>query len=125
MVANGVDGLGPGAYGVSPPCGFELLRRGEFRAEARFLVLEQPLGALAAAVVFVLADLDRVFRERGDRGYRAVHLDAGIRTGRIYLGAFARGLAATASTFYDDDVSRFLAPELSPILCAAVGYARR
>jgi hypothetical protein len=54
--------------------------------------------------------------------YRAAQLEAGIRVGRVYLGAFARGLGATASTFYDDDVTSF-APEerLSPMLCAAVG----
>jgi hypothetical protein len=43
--------------------------------------------------------------------------------GRVYLGAFARGLGATASTFYDDDVTALLAPEerLSPMLAVAVG----
>jgi len=52
---------------------------------------------------------------------------AGIRIGRVYLGAFARGLGATASTFYDDEVTAFLAPEegLSTMLCAAVGRRRR
>jgi hypothetical protein len=47
-----------------------------------------------------------------------------VRTGRIYLGAYASGLAATASTFYDDDVTRFVAPGTgkSPLLAAAVGY---
>jgi hypothetical protein len=70
-----------------------------------------------------MADLDAVLERHGNRGYRAVQLEAGIRVGRVYLGAFARGLGATASTFYDDDVTAFLAADegLSPMLCAAVG----
>jgi Nitroreductase family len=123
LVANAVDGLPPGAYRFDPPDGFELLRAGEFRRQAGYLVLEQLLGALAAATMFAMADLDAVLERHGNRGYRAAQLEAGIRVGRIYLGAFARGLGATASTFYDDDVTAFLAPEagLSPMLCAAVG----
>jgi hypothetical protein len=99
---------------------FQLLRAGDFRRQAGYLVLEQFLGALAAATMFAMADLDEVLRRHGNRGYRAV---AGIRVGRVYLGAFARGLGATASTFYDDEVRAFLAPEedLSPILAVAVG----
>ncbi|HEV3479213.1 MAG TPA: nitroreductase family protein [Gaiellaceae bacterium] len=123
LIANAVDGLAPGAYRFDPPDGFELLRAGNFREQAGFLVLEQYLGALAAATTFAMADLDEVLRSHGNRGYRTAQLEAGIRVGRIYLGAFARGLGATASTFYDDDVTAFLAPEedLSPMLCAAVG----
>jgi hypothetical protein len=42
----------------------------------------------------------------------------------MYLGAVALGVAATASTFYDDDVTAFLAPQegLSPLLAVAVGH---
>jgi nitroreductase len=123
LIANAVEGLEPGAYRFEPPDRFELLRRGDFRRQAGYLVLEQPLGALAAATMFAMADLDDVLRKHGNRGYRTAQLEAGIRVGRIYLGAFASGLGATASTFYDDDVTAFLAPEgLSPMLCAAVGH---
>ena len=123
VIANAVDGLDLGAYRFEPPDGFELLRASDFRRQAGYLVLEQFLGALAAAVMFAMVDLDAVLGRHGNRGYRAAQLEAGIRVGRIYLGAFARGLGATASTFYDDDVTAFLAPEvgLSPMLCAAVG----
>jgi nitroreductase len=123
LIANAVDGLPSGAYRYEPPDGFGLLRAGNFRRQAGYLVLEQMLGALAAAVIFAMADLDAVLERHGNRGYPAAQLEAGIRVGRIYLGAFARGLGATASTFYDDDVTAFLAPVegLSPLLCAAVG----
>jgi nitroreductase len=123
LIANAVDGLEPGAYRFEPPDGFELLRAGDLRRQAGYLVLEQFLGALAAALMFAMADLYAVLERHGNRGYRAAQLEAGIRVGRIYLGAFARGLGATASTFYDDEVTAFLAPEerLSPMLSAAVG----
>jgi hypothetical protein len=127
LIASAVDGLDPGAYRFRVPDRFELLRAGNFRRAAGYLVLEQPLGALAAAVMFAMADLDAVLDRHGNRSYRAAQLEAGIRVGRVYLGAFARGLGATASTFYDDEVTAFLAPDegLSPMLCAAVGRRRR
>lgn len=123
LIVNAVDVLEPGAYRFDPPDGFELLHAGDFRYQAGYVVLEQFLGALAAATIFAMADLNAVLERHGNRGYRAAQLEAGIRVGRIYLGAFARGLGATASTFYDDDVTAFLAPDegLSPMLCAAVG----
>jgi len=126
LISHAVDGLDPGAYRFRVPDRFELLRAGNFRRAAGYLVLEQPLGTLAAAVMFAMADLDAVLDRHGNRGYRAAQLEAGIRIGRVYLGAFARGLGATASTFYDDEITAFLAPkeELSPMLCAAVGRRR-
>jgi SagB-type dehydrogenase family enzyme len=123
VIANAVEGIEPGVYRFRPPDGFELVRAGSFRRQAGYLCLEQPLGALAAGTIFLFAGLGPVLDTLGNRGYRAAQLEAGIRTGRIYLGAYASGLAATASTFYDDDVSRFVAPGTgkSPLLAAAVG----
>jgi hypothetical protein len=123
FIANAVDGLAPGAYRFTAPATFELLREGNFRREAGYLALGQALGAYAAATIFFLADLDAALEAHGNRGYRALQLEGGIRGGRVYLGAYARGLGATASTFYDDDVTAFFAPGSTkiPLLCAAVG----
>jgi SagB-type dehydrogenase family enzyme len=123
LVANAVDGTEPGAYRFEPPNRLELLRTGNFRLHAGFLALEQPLGARAAATHFLLADLERVLAVHGNRGYRAAQLEAGVRVGRIYIGAFAERLGATASTFYDDAVTEFFAPGSgkTPMLCAALG----
>jgi SagB-type dehydrogenase family enzyme len=127
VIANAVEGIAPGVYRFTPPDGYELIRPGSFRREAGRLCLDQRLGALAAVTIFLLADLRPVLDTLGNRGYRAAQLEAGIRTGRIYLGAYASDLAATASTFYDDDVTRFVAPGTggSPLLAAAVGYPAR
>ena len=122
LVANAVDGLSPGAYRFAPPDAFELVRSGRFRREAAFLCLEQALGGLAAATQFVVADLEHALASHGNRGYRAVQLEAGIRVGRMYLGAVALGVAATASTFYDDEVTHFFGTEgRDATLALAVG----
>jgi hypothetical protein len=88
-------------------------------------MLEQAHGARCAAAVFLLADLDAVLGALGGRGYRWAQLEAGIRAGRLQVGAFALGWGATASTFYDDDVSRAFESRESPMLAVAVGRRRR
>jgi hypothetical protein len=55
VIANAVEGIEPGVYGFTPPDGFELVRAGSFRREAGYLCLEQPLWALAAGTIFLLA----------------------------------------------------------------------
>jgi SagB-type dehydrogenase family enzyme len=123
LIANALKGLEPGAYRFTPPGRFQLLGRGDFRARAGYLCLEQALGARAAATHFFCAGLDPALAALGNRGYRAAQLEAGIRAGRLYLGAYAQGLGATGLTFYDDEVTEFLAPgtDESPMLCVAVG----
>jgi len=127
VIANALAGLEPGVYRFDAPGCWQPLRPGSFRAQAGYLCLEQALGARAAATIFFLADLDEALGALGNRGYRAAQLEAGIRAGRVYLGAYAQGLGATGLTFYDDDVTEFLAPGtgLSPMLCVAVGVDAR
>jgi nitroreductase len=89
---------------------FDCLREGNFRNEARHLGLQQELPGDAAADVFFLADLNKIFGRMGNRGYRAVQLEAGILGGKMYLAAYALHLGATGLTFFDDDVSDFFSP---------------
>jgi SagB-type dehydrogenase family enzyme len=126
LIANAVTGIETGAYRFRPPDRFELLRRGSLRGWAGYLALEQEHGARAAATQFLLADLEAVLAAHGNRGYRWAQLEAGIRAGRMYLAAYARGLGATGLTFYDDDVARFFTGETErqPMLCVAVGPER-
>ena len=120
LLANAVDGIEPGAYRFSNGR-FELLGHGRFRRVAGQLCLDQVLGARAAATHFLLADLGLVLERLGDRGYRAAQLEAGLRAGLMYLATYAQCLGATALTFYDDEVTTFLAPGLSPMLSIAIG----
>lgn len=111
IIVNAVEGLRPGTYYFSlSDRNLELLKPGDFREEAGHLCFEQALGADSAAVVFLMADLDRVLERYGNRGYRAAQLEAGIMVGNAYLCAHSLGLGATGMTFYDDDVIDFFAP---------------
>jgi SagB-type dehydrogenase family enzyme len=122
VVANGVTGLEPGGYRYLGDGRFELRAEGEVRREAGFLCLEQRLGADAAAVVFLMADLDAYLGALGGRGYRVAQLQAAVAAGRLYLGAYAQCLGATGITFYDDAVSEFFGdPRWSPMLAVVLG----
>jgi len=135
VIAHAVEGLRPAAYRFDPPDRFEPVREGRQSPVARreavlrrataHLCLDQPLGGAAAATIFFTADLDRVVSALGDRGYRAAQLDAGIRAGRLSLGAYARGLGATGLTFYDDEVRDFLRTGHEPMMCVAIGVDAR
>jgi SagB-type dehydrogenase family enzyme len=115
-----VEGLDPGIYDAS----LNLLHardEQELRERAWFVAMEQDHPKLAAVNVFQLADLPEVVERLGDRGYRWAQLEAGIRAGRLQVGAFMRGWGAAASTFYDEEVSRFLETLESPMLMVAIG----
>ncbi|MDO8431263.1 MAG: SagB/ThcOx family dehydrogenase [Candidatus Binatus sp.] len=128
LIANAVDGLQAGAYYYDREArGFELLKAGNFRGEAGYLCLEQPLGMDCSALVVYMADLERAMRALGNRGYRDAHLEAGIHAGRAYLAAYSLGRGATGLTFYDDDTAKFFSPHAagkSPLLMLALGVPR-
>ncbi len=111
LIVNNVVGLAPGAYFYRwEEKQFELLKPGEFRDKAGYLGLEQQIPADAAVDVFFLADLKTILERYGNRGYRAVQLEAGILGGKLYLAAYAQKLGCSGLTFYDDDVVGFFSP---------------
>lgn len=125
LIVNDVDGLAPGSYVYRRDNNsLELLRRGNFRKLAGYLGLEQSLPADASVAVFFLANLNTTLERLGNRGYRAVQLEAGILGGKLYLAAYSQGVGATGLTFYDDDVVRFFSPHAegkSAIFLVALG----
>jgi SagB-type dehydrogenase family enzyme len=125
LIVHAVEGLESGAYVFHRDRRvLECLKRGNFRDQAGYLGLEQQLPADAAVDIFFLADLRPIFDRLGNRGYRAVQLEAGIIGGKLYLAAYAQRLGATGLTFYDDDVTRFFSPHAegkSAIFLVAVG----
>jgi SagB-type dehydrogenase family enzyme len=125
LIVHSVQGLTPGAYFFGrEQSTLELLKEGGLRAEAHHLGLEQDLPADASVNIFFLADLKRILERYGNRGYRAVQLEAGAIGGRIYLAAYAQHLGATGLTFFDDDVVNFFSPhakEKSAIFLLAIG----
>jgi SagB-type dehydrogenase family enzyme len=128
LIVNAVDDLPSGAYYYRRESGsFDLLKSGDFRAEAGYLCLEQAIGADCSALICYMADLERVLDALGNRGYRDAHLEAGILGGRAYLAAYALGRGASGLTFYDDDTTRFFSPQAagkSPLLMVAIGEPR-
>ena len=125
LIVHSVQGLRPGAYFFErEQNALELLKEGKFRAAAHHLGLEQELPADACVDIFFLADLEQILQRYGNRGYRAVQLEAGAIGGRIYLAAYAQHLGATGLTFFDDDVVNFFSPHAkgkSAIFLVAIG----
>ncbi|MGB8060877.1 MAG: SagB/ThcOx family dehydrogenase [Candidatus Sulfotelmatobacter sp.] len=125
LIVNSVVGLSAGAYVYRRERNrLELLKPGDFRDKAGYLGLEQQIPADAAVDVFFLADLKRILERYGNRGYRAVQLEAGILGGKLYLAAYAQRLGASGLTFYDDDVVSFFSPHArgkSAIFLVALG----
>jgi len=105
LIVHAVEGLESGAYvfhrdrGVLEHGALECLKQGNFRNEAGYLGLEQQLPADAAVDIFFMADLRPIFDRFGNRGYRAVQLEAGILGGKLYLAAYASSSEQPASPF--------------------------
>ena len=115
-----VEGLRPGVYDAE----LNLLRErdlDDLRAAAGFAAMEQDHPKDAAVNVWQMADLPDVIERLGERGYRWAQLEAGIRAGRLQIGAFMHGWGAAASTFYDEEVSKLLGTEEVPLLMVAIG----
>src|SRR5207245_7209976 len=111
FIANAVEGLAPGSYFYAPEQeSLEQLKRGELRQMSAYLCLGQPLFGEASVVFFLMARLREVLGALGNRGYRTAQLEGGIVAGKIYLSAYALGLGASGSTFYDDAVTEFFSP---------------
>ena len=129
LIVHAVDGLESGAYFFDRERGaLQCLKHGVFRDQAGYLGLEQQLPGDAAVDIFFLADLRPIFHRLGNRGYRAVQLEAGIIGGKLYLAAYAQRLGATGLTFYDDDVTQFFSPHAegkSAIFLVAVGNSAK
>jgi SagB-type dehydrogenase family enzyme len=129
LMAHSVQGHAPGAYFFHRERNtLELLKHGKFRAEAYRLGLEQQLPADACVDVFFLADLHRILEGYGNRGYRAVQLEAGAIGGKMYLAAYAQHLGASGLTFFDDEVTQFFSPhakDKSAIFLLAIGKPLR
>ena len=132
IIANNVEGLPSGSYVYHPErAALEQLKVGNFRQQASYLGLQQALPADASADVFFLCDLNAVLERYGNRGYRMAQVEASIRGGKLYLGAYAQRLGASGLTFFDDDVTEFFSPHArgkSVMFLVALGrpqYRRR
>jgi SagB-type dehydrogenase family enzyme len=123
FIANGVEGLNPGAYFYNRSTGSSAANTGGSIQKLReiassrnisgYLCLGQSLFSDASAVFFLMTNLQSVLRSLGNRGYRASQFEAGIIAGKIYLAAYALGIGASGSTFFDDAVTEVFSPHAS------------
>ncbi len=104
LIVNHVEGIEAGTYSIDAHGELSVLRRSDFSSEAAHLALDQPAAGSAAANLYFVANLADATSALGERGYRALQLEAGIRSGQVYLASTALGLKATGLTFYDDEV---------------------
>jgi len=111
LVVNSVDGLKKGGYFFNPRNNsIDLIRYKPGHNISGHLCLDQSLFADASVVIFMMTDLKHVLDILGNRGYRAVQMEAGITAGKIYLLSYSSGLGASGSTFYDNEVIEFFSP---------------
>jgi Nitroreductase family len=119
FIANAVDGLTPGAYfydhsvsATNPNSSINRIKEivGS-RNISGYLCLGQTLFNDASVVFFLMTDLQSVLGSLGNRGYRASQFEAGVIAGKIYLTAYALGIGASGSTFFDDAVTELFSPQ--------------
>ena len=129
LIVHDVEGLPPESYVYNHEgAALEQLKVGNFREQAGYLGLQQALPADASVDAFFLTDLAAVLERYGNRGYRMVQVEAGIRAGWLYLAAYAQRLGASGLTFFDDDVTEFFSPHAkgkSVMFLVALGRPQR
>jgi len=110
-LVHAVEGIDQGVYEYHPgPDELEWVRETD-RETAGHLALGQSVVGDAAANVYLVADVDAVVSEFGNRGYRLAQLEAGIALGRLYLATYAHlGLGGRGFTFFDGEVAEYLSP---------------
>jgi hypothetical protein len=111
LICNDVEDLPPGGYFFNHRFNtVDLLKMKVSREMSGYLCLGQSLFSQASAVLFLMTDLQKVLKALGNRGYGASQFEAGIIAGKIYLAAYAHGIGASGSTFFDDAVTEFFSP---------------
>jgi SagB-type dehydrogenase family enzyme len=126
-IIHDVTGMNHGIWYYHPPTDAwsQIGRSGDYRLEAAYLSLEQPICGDASAVCFLFANVAHLTAHAGPDTYRLAHLEAGIVAQRIALAAASVNLGASGiGGFYDDDVRQFFGLHNSgwePIYEIAIG----
>jgi SagB-type dehydrogenase family enzyme len=119
--------LAPGVYHYVPLThGLEQLRAVLVpRALQEYLFMGQPLATEAGVVVVVAADVERLLRKYGDRGYRYMLFEAGHVAQNLNLAATALGLGScNLGGFFDLELGNLLGVEAEaeiPLYAVAAG----
>ena len=127
LISNNIQDLPPGGYFFNRKHrSLDMIKMNVSRQMSGYLCLGQSLFSQASAVLFLMTDLQKVLEALGNRGYRASQFEAGIIAGKIYLAAYAQGIGASGSTFFDDAVTEFFSPHAankSTMIVVGIGKA--
>ncbi|MBI2337520.1 MAG: SagB family peptide dehydrogenase [Deltaproteobacteria bacterium] len=122
-----VEGMVPGVYQLVPETSqWILLQEGNFSQECAQLHLEQTFLSSSAITLSMVGNFQASLDRFGERGYRLLNLEAGLRGQLLYLTTQALGLRSVAiGAFYDDELNQFLSlpiPQKQVIYSFAIGY---
>jgi nitroreductase len=120
VLVHAIEGIAPGVYTMDGAKA-RLVRDGDVREQGRYVSLKQPQGGDGAYTTFHFADMDRLAKTLGARGYRAAQIEGGYVLERLHLAAYAFGTGATGLTFYDDAVSELFETKSAVMTQVAVG----
>jgi SagB-type dehydrogenase family enzyme len=112
-IIHQVTGMDPGIWYYDPVTDrWTQLSRGRFRLDAAYLSADHPAAMNAAAICFLMVNLNHLLVHAGPDVYRLAHLEAGIVAHRMDLTAAALDLGAVLNArFFDDDARRFFGLE--------------
>lgn len=103
-----------------------MLIEGDYRDMSQAICLGQTRCGNAAAVCFMVANLDLVMHSAGPDAYRLAHLEAGIAGQRLALAAEASGVGSCGiCSFYDEEARAFLGLQQSTwevLYAFAIGF---
>lgn len=104
LAVHAVEGLEKGIYHYNAGChALEVLDRGNFRRKVVRSCLFQDWIDAASVVLFLTCDMRKVYWKYGRRGYRFVHVDAGIVSQTLHLVASALRLRSCIVAGYHDE----------------------
>lgn len=109
IVVNNVEGIDKGIYHYNPSeHAIELLKQGEHSLQIADACLGQQLVGNANVAIIKTALFKRI-KPYGNRGYRYIHLDAGMIGENIYLEAISMGFGVCGiGAFFDDQINEML-----------------
>ena len=109
IIVNRVEDIQQGIYRYNKKDNsITLIKAGNFIEKSTYVSLGQEIAGRSGVVVILTGNFDGI-KILGDRGYRMMHIEAGIFGQNIYLSVTSLGLGCTGiGAFYDDDICDLL-----------------
>ena len=125
LIANDVKSLDVGGYFYNRNHNsLELIKNKIPKDISGHLCLDQALFSDASVVLFLMANLNKIIKTLGNRGYRVLNLKQVLWLEKYIYQTYAHGIGASGSTFYDDLVTNIFLPhskEKSTMIAVGIG----